>query len=276
MAVHHPADHEIFSLVCIDDAACKPKDASISKYVNEKLGDEYISQYGEFVATAEDDKTLYIMRDLEQLIGRPITWVRGASFDQIIDEGTKTRLPSWARRYCTEQMKIRAIFNWWFNHIGTRVNMRIGFRFDEFYRVENFVNNGDKTVERLPISCRTYGQRRQIHQEFEWRHCYFPLVKEYVTKEDIDRFWLHFPRFDFPVISNCVGCFHKKPETLCIMANLHPEKIAWFAKQEEKEMGTWLDSKIKYETFLRKEVRENFIPEMITEGASCDSGGCTD
>jgi hypothetical protein len=286
IAVHYPADYDVFSLVCIDDPLCAPKDKGIIQYVNDKLGSEYIAKYGEFIATAEDDKTLYVMRDLEQFIGREITWVRGASFDDVIDKGTQTILPSWARRYCTEQMKIHAIFHWWFRYIGERVNMRIGFRFDEFYRIENFINGGDRNVIRMATSCRTYGSKKQKMEDFRWRNCYFPLVKDGITKDHVEKWWdfngyvnqfFDQPRkMDFPVISNCVGCFHKKPETLCVMANLHPEKIAWFARQEEKEMGTWLDSRITYATLMRPEVKENYIPEMITEGASCDSGGCTD
>jgi hypothetical protein len=71
IAVHYPADYNIFSLVCIDDYRCAPKDKSIIKYVNDKL-ERHQLQYGEFIATAEDDMTLYAMRDLEQYIGMEI------------------------------------------------------------------------------------------------------------------------------------------------------------------------------------------------------------
>jgi hypothetical protein len=60
------------------------------------------------------------------------------------------------------------------------------------------------------------------------------------------------------------------------MAALHPKKMNWFAMQEDKEMGTWLDSKIKYETLIAHS-ENNWIPEMLKEsGAVCDSGGCHD
>lgn len=63
MAYHYPADYNIFALVTIEDKNCKPKDDSIIKYVSEKINKD-------FIATAEDDLTLYAMRDLEQLIGK--------------------------------------------------------------------------------------------------------------------------------------------------------------------------------------------------------------
>ena len=76
MALHYPADYNIFSLVRIEDINCKPKDKSLIKYVSDKIGME-------FIATAESDKTLYVMRDLEQLIGKEIIWVTGQTFDEL-------------------------------------------------------------------------------------------------------------------------------------------------------------------------------------------------
>jgi diphthamide synthase (EF-2-diphthine--ammonia ligase) len=61
MAMHYPADYNLFALVQINDINCKPKDESIVKYVSEKIGKD-------FIATAESDFTLYAMRDLEQLL----------------------------------------------------------------------------------------------------------------------------------------------------------------------------------------------------------------
>lgn len=284
IAAKYPANYELFSLVCIDDKNCTPKDKSLVYYVNEKL-EKFIPEFGEFIATAEDDATLVAMRDLEQYLGKEIIWVRGKSFDDVIDLGTQTRLPSWARRYCTEQMKLEPIFRWWFNNIGEKCEMRIGFRFDEFDRMQRFFNNSDPTNFKIPVSCSTKGQRLQRHENFNWRFCSFPLIKDGITKQVVEDYWRkngwiggnlfeEKRQIEFPVVSNCVGCFHKKPETLCVMAAMHPEKMRWFALQEDKEMGTWLDSKVKYETFIAHS--QNWIPEMIKENASCDSGGCTD
>jgi len=214
--------------------------------------------------------------------------VRGDSFDDIIDIGSHTRLPSWARRYCTEKMKLLPIFYWWFYNIGERCDMRIGFRFDEFARMERFFNNSDPTNFSIPVACSTKGQRRQRHETFNFRYCSFPLIKNAVTSEMVadfwkdkyvgeDNLWDKKRKIEFPVISNCVGCFHKKADTLAIMWNLHPEKMNWFADQEEKGMGTWLDSRVKYAEIGAHALQTPYTIDMIREiGASCDSGGCTD
>ena len=130
MAVHYPADYNIFALVTIEDKKCAPKDAGIIKYVSNKIGKD-------FIATAEDDSTLYAMRDLEQLIGKEIIWVVGESFDWIV-EHRGGWLPSALRRYCTVEMKIRPIFEWWFKNIGEKVKMGIGYRWDELERAKKF------------------------------------------------------------------------------------------------------------------------------------------
>lgn len=294
LAKKYPADYEIFSCVCIDDIECAPKDPTVISYANQKL-EKFIPEFGEFIATAEDDMSLRAMMDLEQFLGKEIIWVRGKSYDKIIDErhqrtlvGIKKRLPSWARRFCTEEMKLIPIFYWWFYNIGEKVDMRIGFRFDEFDRLERFFNNSNQTMFKIPISCKTYGQKMQVHQEFNWRNCHFPLIKAGITKEVVDEYWLkngwvgdiftERRKIQFPVISNCVGCFHKKVETLAAESILNPAKMKWFAKQEKKNMGTWLDSKQTYAEIMQNadELAKEVLYEMRVLGQSCDSGGCTD
>jgi hypothetical protein len=292
ISANYPADYNVFALVCIDDPECAPKDNAIIRYTNDKLSN-YTQRYGEFIATTEDDETIVAMMDLEQYIGKEIVWVRGASFDDVIDKPlirgeNPTRLPSWARRYCTDQMKLWPIFEWWFHNIGERVEMRIGFRFEEFGRLERFFNNSDPCKYRIPVSTSLRGQNQMRHESFDWRFCSFPLIRDGVTKSQINEYWKTHGwigrsdlfvqdrrQLKFPIVSNCVGCFHKKPETLSVMSNMHPEKMRWFARQEMKGMGTWLDSRVTYESIIAN--AENWIPEMLKEtGAACDSGGCTD
>lgn len=288
IAKHYPADYDVFSVVCIDDLKSKPNDPAIIKYANDKLS-SYQNEFGEFIATAEDDRTLKAMMDLEQFIGTEITWVRGMSFDDVIDKGTQTRLPSWARRYCTERMKILPIFLWWFKEIGEKCEMRIGFRQDEFDRMERFFNNSNPNNFKIPVSCKTYGNKQQSHSTFNWRSCHFPLIKNNINKRDIELFWskngfvggdLFEERrlIDFPAISNCVGCFHKQPETLAAMSEINFSKMKWFADQELKGMGTWLDSKVTYQHLIdnRIDIAREVIYELKVLNQSCDSGGCTD
>jgi len=286
LAIKYPTDYNVFSLVCINDVNSKPKDDSIIKYVNDKLNG-FANEFGEFIATAEDNKTLIAMRDLEQLLGTNIEWVRGMSFDSVIDEGSKTRLPSWARRYCTNQMKILPIFLWWYKNIGVKCKMQIGFRQDEYDRMERFFNNSDPTNYSIPINCSLHGQKRQKHETYNWRYCHFPLIKYGITKSVIDEYWktngylggnLFEDRrqIEFPIVSNCIGCFHKSEEILASMSEIHPDKFKWFIDQENKGMGTWLDNKMTYQHLMNnsKELSKEVLFEIKELKEACDSEGC--
>src|SRR5687768_5501912 len=109
MAVHYPADVNIFACVCIDAPNCAPKDPAVLRYATEKLK-------GNFIASAEHDKTLKVMMQLEQLIGRDIIWVRGKSFDEVIDGAGC--MPTWKRRFCTIELKIIPIFEYVYFRFG--------------------------------------------------------------------------------------------------------------------------------------------------------------
>ena len=43
-------------------------------------------------------------------------------------------LPNQMARFCTTEMKMRPIFDWWFKNINEIVKMGIGFRYDEMER----------------------------------------------------------------------------------------------------------------------------------------------
>ncbi len=278
IAMHYPADYNIFSLVCLDDPLCSPKDKGIIKYVNDKCGDKYINQFGEFIATAEDDQTLYAMRELEQFMGHEIIWVRGESFDTILNTksihgGIPTMLPNKFFRYCTDRMKMLALFEWWLINIGEKVDMRIGFRSDEFDRMERFFNNGEATTYKIPISQRTYGQKLQSHNTFNWRNCRFVLIKDGIDKLKVKSYWNGKP-VHFPEISNCVFCFWKTFDTLCIQANSQPAKMNWAAKKELLGKGTWING-MTYDKIIEHS-KQDYILEMINKHTACDSAGCTD
>lgn len=286
LAANYPADYNVFSLVCLNDVACRPKDPSLIQYVNAKL-EKYTPQYGEFIATAEDDQTLVVMRDLEQYLGREITWVRGDNYDDVIDGGTQAFLPSWARRYCTEKTKLLPIFLWWFFNIGEAVNMRIGFRADEFMRMERFFNNSNPTEFTIPVSCALKGKKRMQHETFKWRYCSMPLVKDGIDNLDVKNYWrgktvggsLFDPVRDivFPEISNCVFCFHKLKHILAHEWQINPEKMQWAANQEKKGMGTWMDDKTTYEDIkVLADSQFGFGGGKNQQLTMCDVGGCTD
>jgi hypothetical protein len=240
------------------------------------------------------------MRDLEQFLGREITWIRGVSYDELLHKrylraqlGNLKWLPSWARRYCTEEMKLLPIFMWWFHNIGEKVKMRVGFRADEFDRMIRFFNNSDPTNFTIPTSCSTRGERRQRNETFNWRFVEMPLVKDGVDKLEVDSYWRNktvggdlFEEkrvIEFPKISNCVMCFHKIRETLLLMAIINPEKMDWGASKEHLGLGTWLDSREMYDSIIAEakamteEDKEHLIKKLTkVDGNACDTGGCTD
>jgi hypothetical protein len=173
MAAHYPADKNVFALVRIEDPACSPKDRALIQRVSDKIGKQ-------FIATAEDDLTLYAMFDLEQLIGKEIDWVSGKSFDRTVDK--RKHLPNIEWRFCTKEMKIRPIQKYC-KKLGS-VEMNIGFRYDEKERGENF------------------------NTEQGWRNVRFPLIEDRITHYSVYK-WAEKSVLKFPLDSNCVNCFWK-------------------------------------------------------------------
>lgn len=272
MAVHYPADISLFALVRIDDPRCSPKDAKLIQMVSDKIGFQ-------FIATAEDDLTLTVMFELEQILGHEIKWVTGISYDQLLrtkgffggGANGRGRLPSWARRYCTSELKLLPIFEYCFKYVLTsmddKVKMNIGYRSDEASRKNNF-----SSLFHYPIACKNYGQRRQIKQTFDWRIGSFPMIEDGLGQFDIHHFWKQYP-IEFPQQSNCVGCFHKDELSINLQWKNNPAKMQWFAEQEDLGKGTWRDNKVRYD-----EIKNwNFTGQLDFANAGvCDSGGCTD
>lgn len=85
IAVHYPADIEVFALCCIDSHnAGRDIDKLLMQMTNDKL-QKYCSHMPEFVATSEDPKILKVMFDLEQRTGREIIWLRGMGWEEMIN-----------------------------------------------------------------------------------------------------------------------------------------------------------------------------------------------
>lgn len=252
MSVHYPADYEVFSLVRIDDVRCKPKDQSLIRYVSDKIGFD-------FIATAESDKTLEVVRDLEQIIGREIVWVTGSSFDQLINK--RKAIPNKMWRFCTTEMKMRPIWDWWYKNISEKVKMGIGFRYDEKERAENIQNKFKGIVGE-------YGSRNKW-EEIEWREAFFPLIENRITHYPIYQ-WAKSSGLDFPEDSNCVGCFWKPIQQLRKNWDEEKNKMQWFSDQEEK--STW-KTEMKYEQIKKVGLQTDFF---FGTGSGCQAGFCTD
>lgn len=268
MAIHYPADINIFACVCIDYPEAAPKDDAVKKYCIDKLN-------GNFIASAEDEKSLLIMMQLEQLLGKEIIWVRGKSFDAIIDEAGC--LPTWNRRFCTTFLKIFPIFEYCYFKYGI-VTEQIGYRYDEFHRAYS-IEKGSKPQLKIksiwknyPISTNNFGRKRNNLEDIHWANKSYPLIENKITREPINKYWssVH-PEFDFPEDSNCKGCHHKSKIQIKRNRQTNPDILQWFANQEKKKkFNTWHDDTIPYEQIFKM----NFTELIDFPNGSCDSGYC--
>ena len=256
MAAHYPADYNVFALVTINDPSCRPKDSGLVKRVSDKIKKD-------FIATAEDDQTLIVIFDLEQKIGKEITWITGISFDDVVDKKGGF-LPSKLRRFCTTEMKIRPIFEWWQKTFSEKIRMGIGYRYDEKERALRF------SVSFKGVVGKTTDGRNKW-EELDWRIGWFPLIEDKIGHYTVYK-WSQLSGIKFPTDSNCIGCFHKDPQQLLKNWKDFPEKYQWFCDQEKKGKGTWKEN-ISYEEIKKIGVQLDFF---YGTGSGCQAGFCTD
>lgn len=257
MAVHYPADYEIFALVTVEDKDCLLKDKGLTRYAEKKLQDN-------FTGTVEQESTLKVMYDLEQKIGRNIHWIKGKSFDSIIKY--KKALPNPFKRFCTIEMKLKPIFDFWLQNIGEVVDMRIGFRYDEFERSLKFTK-----IMKYAYMTSLLGQKRKKWKETYWRNGEFPLIDNKVFHSDVTSYWEK-TDFIFPTDSNCVGCFWKSPQQLRKNSEDSPNRFNWFIKKELEQVRTFKKD-MTYQKISEMDINLEF---NFGGGAGCNAGFCTD
>ena len=93
IAANYPADYDVFALVRIEHEESRFPDKKIAQEVEDRI-------QAPFIATAEDDIIIYTMLDLEQHIGRKISWVTGKTFDKVLDSAGSLPITSqqWSNR----------------------------------------------------------------------------------------------------------------------------------------------------------------------------------
>ena len=265
IAAHYPADYDVFSLVRTDDKNCMFPDSKIRQEVSDKLGTE-------FVGTLEDDMIIYTMLDLEQYIGRKITWVTGKTFDEVINRNGKTYLPNVTQRFCTTEMKLKPIFEWWQDTINKPSEFRIGYRVNEQKRAKTMLSklnkNGLSTFKAIVGKRKTQNKWADI----EWQKPEFPLIKNQIWKDDIESYWKDKP-VRFAYMNNCIGCFHRNPALLKLMSDKHPNKFDWFIEQE-KDTGYNVRTFKNGVTYEQIKNSFNQLPLFEDDFNDCDSGYC--
>jgi len=260
VAANYPSDYYVFALVTTNDKKLLYPDAKLRKVVSDKIGKE-------FIGTLEDDIIIHTILDLEQFIGKEINWVVGYAFEDIIKK-KGMYLPNKTQRFCTTEMKLRPIFNWWYVNINEPIQMQIGFRANEERRANNMLSkvNSDGLLEFKETFEKKNGRNKW--STIAWQKPTFPLIEDSIYKENIVNYW-NGKKVRFAIRNNCVGCFHRNPLLLKKMWDNFPDKMQWFA---DKEIGksTWR-SDVSY-----KKIKTAFsqIDLFDDDFSDCDSGYC--
>jgi len=260
VAVHYPADYNVFSLVRTNDKTCLFPDAKLRQIVSDKIGTE-------FIGTLEDDTIIYTMLDLEQFIGTKIDWVTGKTFDEIIIKHGNY-LPNIMQRFCTSEMKLQPIFDWWKINFNEVIEMRIGYRANEMSRAKTMISklNKNGNLEFKDI----IGKRKTQNKWglIEWQRPKFPLITDGIFKDNIVEFWKD-KKVKFAYMNNCVGCFHRNEILLKLMSEKHPNKFEWFSKQENDKKT--FKNGITYNKIKSHKLQTKLFDEDFND---CDSGHC--
>ena len=214
---------------------------------------------------------IYTMLDLEQFIGSKIDWVTGKTFDEITVRNGKRYLPNVTQRFCTTEMKLQPIFDWWRKEINQVVEMRIGFRSNEQRRAKTMLSKANKNgnLEFKAI----VGKRKTQNKwaDIEWQKPKFPLIDNPTFKDSIENYWQD-KNVRFAYLNNCVGCFHRSPVLLKHMSDKHPNKFQWFVDSEENGYGKrTFKNGMKYKD-IKKSLKQTKL--FDTDFNECDSGYC--
>jgi hypothetical protein len=270
IAANYPADYNVFALVRTNDKNCMFPDKKIRQEVSDRIGTE-------FIGTLEMDTIIYTMLDLEQYIGKKINWVTGKTFDEIIQRKDKIALPTPMRRFCTVEMKIKPIFEWWQKEISEVVETRIGFRANELKRANTMIErckptNGIMTYKAIIGRSKTGNQNKWA--DIPYQIPSFPLIDDNIYKDKIELYWEDKP-VRFAYMNNCVGCMHRNPILLKHMDNKEPNKMQWFINKEKLAMESYNNNQWKqgmtYESIRNTLTQTRLFDEDFTD---CDSGYC--
>jgi hypothetical protein len=264
IAANYKADYNVFALVRTSDEKCLFPDAKLRQMVSDRLGVE-------FIGTLEEDVIINTIFDLEQFIGQEIHWVTGRTFDEVIIRGDKKYLPNVTQRFCTSEMKLQPLFEWWDKNFDDPVEMRIGYRANETRRAVNMYNrlddNGFLTHKKIIGKSKTQNKWADI----AWQKPVFPLIDDNIYKDNIEEYWRGKP-VRFAYMNNCIGCFHRNEMLLRLMADKFPEKFDWFARQEQQGYKSrTFKNGITYDRIRSAPLATSLDFDDFTD---CDSGYC--
>lgn len=267
IAVHYPADYNIFSLVRTNDSDVMFPDKKIRQIVSDKIGHE-------FIGTLEMDDIIYTMLDLEQFIGQEIFWISNQTFEEVISKYTMKNgnvyLPNKVQRYCTIDMKIKSIAQWCYQNTDLPIEMRIGFRANEMRRAKNMIERANEDgIETFKFNIGKHKNGNNKWKELKYRKATFPLIENGIFKDNIEEYWKDKP-VRFAYMNNCVGCFHRSEIFLKHMSNKAPKQFQWFVKQEYLSNGTFKTG-VTYDKIKNHKTQLELFDDDFND---CDSGYC--
>lgn len=260
LAVHYPADYNIFALVRTNDTKCLFPDSKVRQIVSDRIGHD-------FIGTLEEDAIIYTMLDLEQMLGTEIVWLSDKTFEELIEKHSYY-LPNIMTRYCTVDMKVKPIAQWCYENTNLPVEMRIGFRANEMSRAKTMIERSVNGIENFKFKVGQKNGRNQW-KELPYRKAAFPLIENGIFKDKIENFWSD-KKVRFAYRNNCVGCFHRNEIMLKHMSEKAEKQFNWFVEQEQKN-GCTFKKGITYEKIKNHKLQLDLFD---TDFQDCDSGYC--
>lgn len=267
LEVHYPSDYRAFALVRTDDKRCLFPDTKLRQMVSDRIEME-------FIGTLEDDIIINTIFDLEQYTGREIKWVTGKTFDEVINRKSGIpNLPQPMRRFCTSELKVEPLFQYWKSLNIDAWECRFGFRANEMRRAKNTDEKLNKNGYLTHKTIIGKKGNRNKWADNEYQKPVYPLINDGIFKDKIENYWKDKP-VRFAWMNNCVGCMHKEPILLKKMMLLHPNKLQWFIDQENKAKvmrgNTWRQD-VTYEQISYWNPQYELFEDDFN---SCDSGYC--
>lgn len=173
----------------------------------------------------------------------------GEPFAALIEN--KSYLPNPVARFCTEELKAKAI-NRYLDSKGIEdAEMMIGVRADE--------------PRRLP--------------KLRARNLLVPLADAGVTQVDVQAFWKNSPfdlgltfRDGITALGNCDLCFLKGPNQIMSLIKDRPERAVWWAAQEEKIGATFRSDRPGYASMMKFAQDQADMFAGMDEGIPCFCG----
>lgn len=224
----------------------------------------------------EHERTLEFVRDCAAGFGVEIAWVErdresdagmrvvtfdtasrdGQPFEQLIR--SKQALPNFMRRFCTEDLKVRAIAKY-LNSIGVEEGtMLVGLRADEPRRVARV--QGDER-EGFLYDC--------------------PISRAGHHIGDVGAYWSSMPwdlrlPNDDRAFGNCDLCFLKGKRVLERVLREEPEKAAWWIKMEEERKRTWVHGRSVTQLLHQVRVQPELFDKSNPDDDNIIPCTCTD